>query len=115
MRRFSLAFLALVLGISLTTIAQGTAGGDYGRGVPKVQVKGVNLSGQVSKDGKMFLADDDNTWSVINSDLVKGFEGRKVTVNCRMDLNNRAIHILDVLERHLAKYKASYKDDAFRR
>jgi hypothetical protein len=114
MRRFSLAFLALVLGISLTTIAQGTAGGDYGRGVPKVQVKGVNLSGQVSKDGKMFLADDDNTWSVNNLDILKGFEGRYVTVKCRMDPSKRAIHVLDVLERHLTNY-TNFKDSAFRR
>ena len=114
MRRVYLAVLALSLAASLTMIGQATAAGDYNR-TPKVHVKGVNLSGQVSKDGKMFLADDENTWSVSNSDLLKGFEGRNVTIKCRMDLNQRAIHILDVLERHLAKYKASYKDNAFRR
>ena len=111
MRRVYLAILALILGVSFTTIAQSTAAGDYTRSVPRVQIKGVNLSGQVSKDGKMFLADDDNTWTVINSNLLKGFEGRNVTVNCRMDLSKRAINILDVLERHLA----NYRDDAFRR
>ena len=114
MRRVYVVVLTLSLAVPLTTIAQATAAGDYNR-TPKVDIKGVNLSGQVSKDGKMFLADDENTWSISNSDLLKGFEGRNVTVNCRMDLNKRAIHILDVLERHLAKYKASYKDDAFRR
>src|SRR5215470_14918978 len=112
MRRVFVAVLALILAVSLTTIAQSKATVDKTR---VAHVKGVNLSGQVSKDGKMFLADDENTWSVSNSDLLKGFEGRNVTIKCRMDLNQRAIHILDVLERHLAKYKASYKDNAFRR
>ena len=112
MRRVYVAILALILAVSLTTIAQSKATVDKTR---VAHVKGINLSGKVSNDGKMFLADDDNTWSVSNSDLLKGFEGRNVTVNCRMDLNKRAINVLDVLERHLAKYKASYKDDAFRR
>ena len=113
MKRFSLAFLALILGISVTTIAQGTASGDS-RHVPKVQVKGVNLSGQVSKDGKMFLADDDNAWSVNNLDILKGFEGRYVTLKCRMDPSKRAIQVLDVLERHLTNH-TNFKDSAFRR
>ena len=114
MRRFSIAILALILAVSFTTIAQGTAAGDYSRRVPKVQIKGVNLSGQVSKDGKMFLADDDNTWSVNNLDALKGFEGRYVTVKCRMDPSKSAIHVLDVLERHLTNY-TNFKDSAFRR
>ena len=108
MRRVYVAVLALILAVSLTTIAQSKATVDKTR---VAHVKGINLSGKVSNDGKMFLADDDNTWSIVNSDLLKGFEGRNVTVNCRMDLSNRAIHILDVLERHLT----NFRDSAFHR
>jgi len=114
MRRVYVATLALILAVSFTTIAQGKAAGDANQRAQQVRLKGVNLSGQVSKDGKMFLTDDDNTWSIINSELLKGFEGRTVTVNCRMDPSKRAINILDVLERHLTNH-TNFRDSAFRR
>ena len=113
MRRFSVAVLALILGSSFVMMAQATAKGDNIL-TSRHHAKGINLSGQVSKDGKVFVADDDNTWSVKNLEALKGFEGRYVTVNCRMDPSERAIQILDVLERHLTTWSNS-KDSAFRR
>ena len=94
-------------------MAQATAKGDSHRTLPD-RAMGVSLSGMVSKDGKMFVADDDNTWSVNNLDALKGFEGRWVTLKCRMDPSKRAIHVMDVLERHLTHF-TTYNDSAFRR
>src|SRR5260370_33978094 len=77
--RFSAAALAIVFAVSLMTSAQGAVPGDNTRR-PGDQGKGVNLSGQVSKDGKAFVADDYNTWAVNNSGVLKGFAGRYLTV-----------------------------------
>ncbi len=93
--------------------AQGVVPGDNTR-PPSAHGKGVNLSGQVSKDGKMLVADDDNTWAVNNSDVLKGFEGRYVTVRCRMDPSKRAIRVLYVVEPEI-KRATNFRDSAFRR
>lgn len=79
------------------------------------QTKGILLSGKVSGDGKQFLADDDNTWTVANRDVVKGLEGRFVLVKCRMDVSNRAIRVLSVEEPSDTKHAAHLGDAAFRR
>jgi hypothetical protein len=81
---------------------------------PGVSAKGVNLSGKVSNDGKMLLADDDNTWSVNDANVLKGLEGRHVTVKCRMDPSKRAIHVFYVLEPD-TQHSANLRDSAFRR
>ena len=112
MRQFSVAVLALILGTSSVTMAQATA--KCAGTTSRDHAKGVSLSGNVSRDGKMFVTDDENTWSVNNVDALKGFEGRYVTVKCRMDPSNRAIHVLDVLERHLTNF-TNPRDSAFRR
>lgn len=79
------------------------------------QTKSILLSGKVSDDGKQFLADDDNTWTLSNRDLVKGLEGRFVLVKCRMDISNRAIRVLSVEEPLDTKHAAHLGDAAFRR
>ena len=81
---------------------------------PSGQVKGVNLSGQVSNDGKMLSTDDDNNWTVSNAETLKGFQGRYVTVKCRMDPKNRAIRVLYVVEPSETKHP-NLGDPAFRR
>jgi len=111
MGRFSLATLAFVLGASLLMGAQAAAV----RGDTRLQAaKGVDLAGQVSKDGKMLGADDDNTWTVNNVEALKGFTGRHVTVKCRMDLNKHAIRILYVIQ-PIITHSANLNDSAFRR
>src|SRR5260370_16864391 len=110
---FSAAALAIVFAVSLMTSAQGAVPGDNTRR-PGDQGKGVNLSGQVSKDGKAFVADDDNTWAVNNSGLLNGFEGRYLTVKSRMDPTKRAIRVLYVVESEI-KHATNFRDSAFRR
>ena len=78
------------------------------------QAKGVTLSGQVSTDGKTLLTDDDNNWTVSNAEMLKGFQGRYVTVKCRIDPKNSAIRVLYVIEPSETKH-ANLGDSAFRR
>lgn len=80
-----------------------------------VHTKGVTLSGKVSADGKQLVADDENAWTVKNSDTLKGLERRYVTVKCRMDLDKRAIRVLSVEEPSETKHTAHLGDAAFRR
>jgi len=69
----------------------------------------------VSTDGKTLLADDDNNWNVSSPDALKGLEGRYVTVKCRMNLNQRSILILFVIDAPGMKHSANLGDSAFRR
>ena len=79
------------------------------------QPKGVNLSGRISADGKVLHTDDDNDWSVINSDTLKGFEGRYITVKCRINQEKRAIRVLFVVEDPQFRRSVNLGDPAFRR
>jgi hypothetical protein len=110
MRGFPIALLLSVMASPLMN-ARGPVPSDRTR---PSGVQGVNLSGKVSNDGKMLLADDDNTWSVSNADVLKGLEGRYVTVKCRMDPGKRAIRVLYVFEPD-TKHSANLGDSAFRR
>ncbi len=76
------------------------------------QKKGVNLTGTVSKDGKEFMTDDDNTWAVSNTEALKGLENQTVTVKCRIDPAKRALWIMTVEE---PGRRAQENDAAFRR
>lgn len=81
----------------------------------RVILKGVSLSGQISANGKIFKADDDNAWTITNMDSIKGFEGHYVTVNCRMDPDKRSIRVLFVVEQPSNRHAANLNDSAFRR
>jgi hypothetical protein len=109
MKRFPFAVLPLLL-MLLFTHAGATAASDNAR----THQKGVNLSGEVSNDGKTLLADDENHWAVSNADALKGLEGRYVTVRCRMNLNNRTIQVLSIVDEPGRKH-ARMDDAAFRR
>lgn len=111
MRRVLLAALAFLLAVSLV-IAQGVA--LPGDGTP-VRLKGVTLSGQISSNGKVLRADDDNDWTISNADAVKGFEGRYITVKCRMEPEKRAIRVLFIVEQPSTTRSANLGDSAFRR
>jgi hypothetical protein len=109
-----ITFSVAIIGVaSLLTAVQASAlPGDTTRST--AVAKGMNLSGKVSSDGKTFLADDDNKWTVSNPAALKGQEGRYVTVKCRMDLNHRAIHVLSVYQAEAGMNRAG-GDSAFRR
>ena len=112
MRRFSLVILVLGLMAAPLLEAQ-TAGKDsYRQG--GTSMTGVDLAGKVSNDGKTLIAEDNNVWNVNNAGKLQGFEGRDVVVRCRMQLDQRAIQVLHVVEpgQH---FPANSKDSAFRR
>ena len=75
--------------------------------------KSVDLAGKISDDAKSFLADDGNQWTISNVAAVKGREGRNVVLQCRMDLEKRALHVLGI--RQEQPQKAKLGDAAFRR
>jgi len=112
MGRFSLATLALVLLTSLVASAQASKG-ESAKQTP-VYFKGVDLAGKVSNDGKTLVANDDNIWSVNNTDTLKGLEGREVTVKCRMEPAQHAIRVLFVVDPSV-KHAGNLNDSAFRR
>ena len=110
MRRLPAAALAVcLLALPFTCVA-----GDNTRPT-SAHAKGVILSGKVSDDGKQFVADDDNSWSIANAETTKGLEGRFVVVKCRMDLNKRAIRVLSVEQPSETSPTAHLGDAAFRR
>jgi hypothetical protein len=78
-------------------------------------MKGVDLAGKVSGDGKALLADDDNAWTVNNTEALKGLEGRHVTVKCRMDVTKHTIRIFYVMHPLIVTRSANLNDSAFRR
>ena len=110
MRRLPTAALAFcLLALPLTSVA-----GDNTRPA-SANTKGIILSGKVSDDGKQFVADDDNSWNIANTETLKGLEGRYVVVKCRMDLNKRAIRVLSVEQPSETTPTAHLGDAAFRR
>jgi hypothetical protein len=112
MRRFALAIFLFGLMAAPLMQAQ-TAGKDRYR-QQGTSNAGVNLAGKVSNDGKTLTAEDDNVWSVSNAGKLQGFEGRNVTVKCRMEPDSRAIHVLSVVEPS-DHFPANSKDSAFRK
>jgi len=110
-------FLRTALTLSLLLplfIAQASLAGDNNRPLAG-QVKGLNLSGKVSADGKMLRTDDDNDWSISNPDVLKGLEGHYITVKCRIDQNKRALRVLFLVEQGQTKHAVNLGDPAFRR
>ena len=110
MTRLSCAALAFCLLAAPLTYA----GGDNTRPT-SAHTKGVILSGKVSDDGKQFIADDENSWNIANTETLKGLEGRYVVVKCRMDLTKRAIRVLSVEQPSQTTPTAHLGDAAFRR
>jgi hypothetical protein len=110
MPRLALALVLLLMPASLTMSAASSPA-DSKR---PAYAKGVDLAGVVSTDRKSILADDDNAWRVDNADALKGFEGRHVTVKCRMDPGKGAIRVLYVVQPSTG-HSANLRDSAFRR
>jgi hypothetical protein len=79
-----------------------------------VYPKGVDLAGKVSIDRKTLVANDDNIWIVNNAEMLKGLEGRDVTLKCRMDPDHHAIRVLFVVVPE-TKQAGKFNDSAFRR
>jgi membrane protein implicated in regulation of membrane protease activity len=59
--------------------------------------KAMNMTGTVSSDGKMFVADKDNkSWKIGNPEEVKAHEGHHVSINANEDAATDTVHVNSV-------------------
>jgi hypothetical protein len=115
MKRIGVTLFALVLWMSLSAIAQDTGAqqpAGTGQGTTTLtKEKGAklqHLKGKISDDGKSFTSDKGNkTYTIENSDAVKGHEGHDVSLSGHVDTGANSIHVTSV---KLAGEKASKKD-----
>jgi hypothetical protein len=112
MKAFVQATGCLVLAALLAASGNAMPPGDNMRPAG-ANAKSVDLAGRISDDAKSFLADDGNQWTISNVAAVRGREGRDVVLQCRMDLEKRALHVLGIRPEQPQKNRLG--DAAFRR
>ena len=99
MKRLGVMLFTLVLSVSLAAIAQ-EAGKQQPAGsttTSTTKTKLQHLTGKISDDGKSFTTDKDNkTYTIDNSDAVKGNEGHDVRLSGHVDASNDSIHVTSV-------------------
>jgi hypothetical protein len=101
MKRLGVMLFTLVLSVSLAVIAQeaGTQqpAGSTTSSTTKMGAKLQHLKGKISDDGKSFTTDKENkTYSIENSEAVKGHEGHDVRLSGHVDESNNSIHVASV-------------------
>jgi hypothetical protein len=78
--------------------------------------KAVSISGQISKDGKTLVSEENDFWSVNNPNALAGHEGQQVSVKCQVYPDRNEIHVFSVKFVLLEVKSASNRSDsAFRR
>jgi pentapeptide MXKDX repeat protein len=59
--------------------------------------KPIDVTGKISKDGKMFVSDKDGkSWTITNPDAVKGHEGHHVTLNAHVYADKKEVHVMSL-------------------
>jgi uncharacterized protein YdeI (BOF family) len=105
MKRVGVTLFAILLWLSLAAIAQDTgtqqpAGGGQSTATQTPTTKGAklqHLKGKISDDGKTLTTDKDNkTYTIENSDAVKGHEGHDVRLSGHVDRSSNSIHVTSV-------------------
>jgi hypothetical protein len=104
MKRIGVTVFAFVLWMSLAIIAQDTgvqqsAGSSQGTmtSSKKEGAKLQHLKGKISDDGKSFTTDKGNkSYTIENSDAVKGHEGHDVRLSGHVDTSANSIHVTSV-------------------
>jgi hypothetical protein len=105
MKRLGVSLFAVVLWFSLAAIAQDTAAqkpAETGQSSTTSKTKSKagkleHLKGKISDDGKSLTTDKDNkTYTIENTDAVKGHEGHDVRVSGHVDTSNNSIHVMSV-------------------
>lgn len=67
------------------------------KGTSTATGKAMTMTGTVSSDGKMFVADKDNkSWKIDNPEEVKAHEGHHVSVNANEDPSTDTLHVNSV-------------------
>jgi len=108
MRSFSLLLLIISLA-GPVAVSQDAPASKAG-----LHPKAVTISGTVSNDGKTLVSEHDDTWTISNAEVMKGQEGRQVTVKCRPDPAKGSIHVF-FFRPVETRYIANNGDSAFRR
>ena len=104
MKRIGITVFAFVLWMSLAVIAQDTgaqqpAGSSQGTtaSAKKEGAKPEHLKGKISADSKSITTDKDNkTYTIENSDAVKGHEGHDIRLSGHVDTSASSIHVTSV-------------------
>ena len=82
----------------------------------KSSQKAETLLGQVSADGKKFLSDEDDIWTVSNPEVLSGHAGHYVSLRCSKDSSKNEIYVFSAKAAvRDAKYVSKTGDAAFRR
>jgi len=102
MKQLGVMLLTLVLSVSVGAIAQeaGTQQPSGSTTTSTTKTKAAKLQhlrGKISDDGKSIITDKDNkTYTIQNSDAVKGHEGHDVRLSGHIDASNDSIHVTAV-------------------
>ena len=104
MKRIGVTVFAFVLWMSLAALGQDTgaqqsAGTSQGTmtSSKKEGAKLQHLKGKISDDGKSFTTDKGSkTYTIENSDVVKGHEGHDVSLSGHVDPSASSIHVTSV-------------------
>ena len=72
------------------------------------------ISGEVRDAGRLFVNSDINKWLVDNAELLKGRDGRHLTVKCNVDPDRHTLHVLSV-DPEVEARGVRLDDSAFRR
>jgi hypothetical protein len=120
MKKYAIALFAFSSLLPLTAAAQhsskaaeskpAVAKGEY---LPR---KAVTLSGQVSADGKSFVSDDEDIWTVSNPAVLSGQEGQRLQIRCELNPAKNEVYVLSAKTAlRETRFLARSGDSAFRR
>lgn len=90
---------SIVATIVVLLLASGTVLGQQNATSPDIatmSAQPLTVAGRVSNDRKTLVTDIDSEWLVSNPDMLKGHEGRQVTVKCYVDTAKNKLQVLSV-------------------
>ena len=95
MKKLMIILFAFGLLTSLSLAAQDTMKQDNAKA--STTAKATSLTGKISDDGKTFVSDKDGkSWSIDNSDAVKGHEGHHVTLKAHFSADAGTVDVVSL-------------------
>ena len=112
--RFALTWLGAWICVTSLAVAQASAPPATSAAARRRHSpKAATLSGKVSTDGSRLVTNRAPGWSVDNTEVLEGQQGKAVKVRCRVDRERHSIYVLSV--RPEETFTANAGDAAFRR
>jgi hypothetical protein len=120
MKKWSFVLLAVALLMPIAAAAQHSSKAAEAKPTaskaPVVARKAVSISGQISLNGKTLVSEENDIWSVVNPNVLKGHEGQMVLVKCQVFPDKNEIHVLSLKPTLMeVKSVSNRADSAFRR